>query len=143
MATSRTKRTLKPQAARKAVKTSKATAKPRSGSSKRAQPRATRASKADIKSMAVPIQRQTAPRPAKRALAGASRQAPHAGSARARKWFAEIEAMMGSEDGRDILADALRAFANVLSRRSQDERPAPVTRSRSGVQWPVNAKNIR
>jgi hypothetical protein len=134
MATSRTKRALKPQGARKAVKTSKAATKSRSGMSKRAQPRATRASEVDIRSMAVLSKRQTGSRPAKGARAG---------KARARNWFAEIDAMISSEDGRDILADALRAVANVLSQRGRDKRLGSVTQSRAGVQWPVDAKTIR
>jgi len=51
--------------------------------------------------------------------------------------------MIGSEEGRDLLADALRAFANVLSRRGRDERVDPAAESRSSVQWPVDPKTIR
>ncbi|MFC5483937.1 hypothetical protein ACFPNZ_13150 [Microvirga aerilata] len=49
--------------------------------------------------------------------------------------------MIGSQDGREILADALRAFADVLSRRRQDELPSRGTRSNLGARWPV--KDVR
>jgi hypothetical protein len=147
MAKSQTENLSKSQRGRKAVRGlspgAKANSKVRSSKQKRAQPRAASRSQSEVKSSPVSSRSRTA-RSATEAVSGSrSEAASWRGVERPHNWFESIETMITSREGREILADALRAVADVLSRHRQNEEREDGMGTNPGAEWPVGAEKTR
>jgi hypothetical protein len=136
MAKSPTDRTSKSRSSQKAVgspeSTSKSGSKAHSMSKERAQPRAANRSKAETRSQAVSTQSRPAAK--SRSTSGTrTRMLSRSGTTAPQNWLASIETMITSQEGREILADALRAVANVLSKHRQDGQQGTETGHQRGL----------
>lgn len=140
MAASKKDRNTPSRASRKAPE--KSLTRSRSGSkaspsaTNRAQPKATGSSKAATKSMALPTKARSAARSdttstAQESAANmrdasrgtASRRTPsQVSTSGAQNWLASIESMITTREGREIMAEALRAVASVLDNHNRRER---------------------
>ncbi len=126
------------KAADKSATRSRSGSKASSTASKRAQPKATGRSKAATKSMTPPTKARSAARSntasaARKTSAGtrdASRRTTRrpqsqGSTSSGQNWLASIETMITTREGREIMAEALRAVATVLdSRNERDQESA-------------------
>jgi hypothetical protein len=154
MATNKKDGTSQPSRSRKAPENSASKAGPRSaakrgaGASKRAQPKAMAGSRSATKSQAVPAKARSSAgsRTAARSTSGASRarSATQAGSAsRSRAqgsllnpmaWLSSLETTLTSPQARAVMAEALRAVANVLEKpRSEQGQGSGAQQGRDAV----------
>jgi hypothetical protein len=117
---SRTSRKSTGQSSTRSRSTSKTSAAP-----KRAQPKATGRSRTATKSMKLPAKARSAARSNTASAAKKSSAAPATGrstvsrrsrSAGGQNWLTSIETMITTREGREIIAEALRAVAAVLER---------------------------
>ena len=123
MATEKKDRTSQPGRSRKAAATSASKSASRSASKggsaaqKRAQPKATAGSRSTTKSQAVPAKSRstTQARSASRSRSQGSMMNPMA-------WLSSLESTLTSPQARAVMAEALRAVANVLERPQGDEQ---------------------
>ncbi len=107
-----------------------------SPASKRAQPKAAGSSKAATKSMNLPTKARSAARSnttsvARKSSAGAGgtgrgtasrRTQPQGNTSSGQNWLTSIETMITTREGREIMAEALRAVASVLDNRNERDQ---------------------
>jgi hypothetical protein len=130
MAKSPTDKTSKSRTSQKAAGNpvpSKSGSKSGTTPKERAQPRAATRSRAETRSQ--PVSTQSQPAAKSQSTSDTPAKTPaRSGATVPQNWLASIETMISSQDGREILADALRAAANVLSRPRQDRQQGAETR---------------